>query len=189
MPVYFALFDTAIGHCGLAWDARCIIGVQLPEATVRQTRGRMLQRFPGAQEAQPAGEAQRAMDGIIALLRGEQSDLSAVVLDMDAIPPFHRRVYSAARKIPRGTTMTYGALAERIGAPGAARVIGQALARNPFAIIVPCHRVVASGGRSGGFSASGGVTTKLRLLAIEGVQGQSAAKPIDAAGIAAMPRR
>jgi O-6-methylguanine DNA methyltransferase len=189
MPVYFALFDTAIGCCGLAWDARGIIGVQLPEATVRKTHSRLRQRFPGAQEAQPVGEAQRAIDGIIALLRGEQSDLSAVALDMDAIPPFHRRVYNAARKIPRGTTLTYGDLAERIGASGAARATGQALARNPFAIIVPCHRVVSSGGRTGGFSASGGVTTKLRLLVIEGVQGQSAAPLFDAAVMAATPRR
>jgi methylated-DNA-[protein]-cysteine S-methyltransferase len=86
---------------------------------------------------------------------------------MDLVPRFHRRVYEAARSIPRGVTMTYGALAARTGAAGSARAVGQALARNPFAIIVPCHRVVAVGGRIGGFSANGGVLTKSRLVAIE----------------------
>jgi methylated-DNA-[protein]-cysteine S-methyltransferase len=168
MQVYFALFDTAIGRCGLAWGARGIMGLQLPEANARKTRARLLQRFPEAREAEPAAEAKRAVDGIVALLRGGESDLSAVPLDMNSVPPFHRHVYDAARKIPQGTTMTYGALAEQIGAQGAARAVGQALARNPFALIVPCHRVVASNGRMGGFSADGGITTKLRLLAIEG---------------------
>ncbi|MGB6177418.1 MAG: MGMT family protein [Methylocella sp.] len=101
-------------------------------------------------------------------MRGERGDLSSVLLDMDLVPPFHRRVYEAARGIPQGVTMTYGALAARIGAAGSARAVGQALARNPFAIIVPCHRVVAAGGRTGGFSANGGVMTKSRLLAIDG---------------------
>jgi methylated-DNA-[protein]-cysteine S-methyltransferase len=101
-------------------------------------------------------------------LRGEPGDLSSIPLDMDLVPAFHRRVYEAARSIPRGATMTYGALAAQAGAAGSARAVGQALARNPFAIIVPCHRVVAVSGRIGGFSANGGTTTKLRLLAIEG---------------------
>jgi methylated-DNA-[protein]-cysteine S-methyltransferase len=169
MQVYFALFDTEIGRCGLAWGARGIMGVQLPEANAGKTRARLLQRFPQAQEAEPAAEEKRAVDGIAALLRGEPADLSGIPLDTDSVPPFHRRVYDAARKLAHGTTTTYGTLAERIGAHGAARAVGQALARNPFAIIVPCHRVVASDGRTGGFSANGGVTTKLRLLAIEGV--------------------
>ncbi|MGH6794019.1 MAG: methylated-DNA--[protein]-cysteine S-methyltransferase, partial [Methylocella sp.] len=95
-------------------------------------------------------------------------ELSSVLLDMDLVPPFHRRVYEAARSIPRGGTMTYGALAARAGDAGSARAVGQALARNPFAIVVPCHRVVAAGGKIGGFSASGGIATKCRLLAIEG---------------------
>ncbi|MGH6812984.1 MAG: methylated-DNA--[protein]-cysteine S-methyltransferase [Methylocella sp.] len=168
MTVFFALFDTAIGRCAIAWGARGIACVQLPEANERTTRARVLQRFPRARVAAPPSEVERVRDSIVAYLRGEPGDLSSVLLDMDLVPPFHRRVYAAARGIPRGATMTYGALAARAGAAGWARAVGQALARNPFAIIVPCHRVVAAGGRIGGFSATGGVLTKSRLLAIEG---------------------
>jgi methylated-DNA-[protein]-cysteine S-methyltransferase len=172
MTVSFTLFDTAIGRCAIAWGAHGVAGVQLPEANESKTRARVLKRFPRAKEAAPPSEVARAGDSIIALLRGEPGDLSSVLLDMDLVPRFHRRVYEAARSIPRGVTMTYGALAARIGAAGSARAVGQALARNPFAIIVPCHRVVAAGGRIGGFSANGGIATKSRLLAIEGrVQG------------------
>jgi len=168
MTVFFTLFDTAIGRCAIGWGPRGVADVQLPESNELTTRARVLQRFPIAREAAPPPAVARARDRIIALLRGEPGDLSAILLDMDSVPPFHRRVYEAARCIPWGATMTYGALAARIGAAGSARAVGQALARNPFAIIVPCHRVVAAGGRIGGFSANGGTTTKLRLLAIEG---------------------
>jgi len=166
----FALFDTVIGRCGIAWGGRGVVGVQLPEATELGTRARVLRRFPEAREAPPPPDVQRALDGIGALLRGEARDLSAVALDMGHVPPFHRRVYEIARTIPPGTTLSYGDLALRLGAPGTARAVGQALGRNPFAIIVPCHRVLAAGGRVGGFSANGGATTKLRLLALEGAQ-------------------
>ena len=110
---------------------------------------------------------QRALDGIVGLLRGEASDLSTVALDMTRVPEFHRRVYEVARAIAPGTTLSYGDIAARLGAPGEARAVGHALGRNPFAIVVPCHRVVAAGGKVGGFSANGGVATKLRLLSIE----------------------
>jgi methylated-DNA-[protein]-cysteine S-methyltransferase len=130
----------------------------------------------------------RARDLVVAFLRGEPSDLSSVLLDMDPVPPFHRRVYEATRSIPCGATMTYGALAAQAGVAGAARAVGQALARNPFAIIVPCHRVLAAGGRVGGFSANGGATTKLRLLAIEG-QAKGAPEIFDGRSIAARPHR
>jgi methylated-DNA-[protein]-cysteine S-methyltransferase len=164
----FALFDTAVGPCGIAWGERGIIGVQLPEADEPETRARMARRFPGAREGTPPPLVRRAIDGIGALLRGEGSDLSEVALDMDGVPPFHRRVYEAARSIGPGATLSYGEVAARIGVPGAARAVGQALGRNPFAIVVPCHRVLAAGGKAGGFSAKGGVTTKMRLLSIEG---------------------
>jgi O-6-methylguanine DNA methyltransferase len=166
----FALFDTAIGRCGVAWGERGVAGVQLPEAGERETRARMLQRFPAAGEAAPPPEVQRVIDRIVALLRGEPSDLSAIALDMEQVPAFHRRVYEAARAIPPGMTLSYGDIAARAGAPGAARAVGQALGRNPFPIIVPCHRVLAAGGKIGGFSAEGGVATKRRMLAIEGAQ-------------------
>ena len=163
----FALFDTAIGRCGIAWGERGVAGTQLPEAGEEETRVRMLHRFPAAGEATPPPEVQDAIEDIVALLRGEASDLSTVALDMDGVPEFHRRVYDAARTIPPGETLSYGDIARRVGAPGAARAVGQALGRNPFPIVVPCHRVLAAGGKIGGFSAQGGVATKRRMLAIE----------------------
>jgi methylated-DNA-[protein]-cysteine S-methyltransferase len=170
MAHVFTLFDTVIGRCGIAWSERGLAGVQLPEACEPETRARVLQRFPGAREAPPPPVVQCALDGIVALLRGEARDLSTVALDMDGVPPFHRRVYEVARTIPPGATLSYGDIAARLGARGSARAVGQALGRNPFAIIVPCHRVLAAGGKAGGFSAHGGITTKLRLLAIESAQ-------------------
>jgi methylated-DNA-[protein]-cysteine S-methyltransferase len=148
-------FETAVGRCHVAWSEHGIVAVRLP--------GRGL-RLP---EAAPPPEVHAAMLRIAALLRGEPSDLSAIVLDLDGVPAFHRRVYEAARAIPPGETLTYGELAARIGAPREAREVGRALARNPCPLVVPCHRVVAAGGRLGGFSAPGGVGTKRRLLAIE----------------------
>ncbi len=164
----FTLFDTAIGRCGIAWGERGVVGVQLPEAGDAETRARMLHRFPAAGEASPPPDVQRALEGIVALLQGEASDLSQIALDMEGVPPFHRRVYEVARTIPPGRTLSYGDIAARLDARGAARAVGQALGRNPFAIVVPCHRVLAAGGKPGGFSANGGVSTKLKMLAIEG---------------------
>jgi methylated-DNA-[protein]-cysteine S-methyltransferase len=116
---------------------------------------------------------QNAIDGIVALLRGEQRDLTAIPLNMEDVPTFHRRVYEVARTIPPGATLSYGEIAARLNEPGAARAVGQALGRNPFAILVPCHRVLAADGRIGGFSANGGIATKLRILSIEGAQASS----------------
>ena len=166
----FVLFDTAIGRCGIAWGERGVAGVQLPEAGEAETRARMLHRFPAAGEVAPPPEVRQAIERVTALLRGEASDLSTVTLDMGGVPEFHRRVYAAARTIPPGETLSYGDIAKRVGAPGAARAVGQALGRNPFPIVVPCHRVLAAGGKIGGFSAQGGVATKRRMLAIEGAR-------------------
>ncbi|HJV62697.1 MAG TPA: methylated-DNA--[protein]-cysteine S-methyltransferase [Albitalea sp.] len=163
----FALFDTALGPCGVAWGARGIVAMQLPEAQAGHLRTRLRQAHPGATETTPPPDVQRAMERVAALLRGEAVDLSDVPLDMEGIPEFNRRVYALTQRIPPGQTLTYGEVAERLGEPGSARAVGQALGRNPFAPIVPCHRVLAAGGRPGGFSARGGVETKLRLLAIE----------------------
>jgi methylated-DNA-[protein]-cysteine S-methyltransferase len=164
----FALFDTPVGACGIAWSTRGIAGTQLPEANEAATRARMRGRFPGAPETSPPPAVIPVIDAVTALLRGERVDLSTVPLDMDGVPPFHRRVYEIARSVPPGATLTYGAIATRLGEPGAARAVGQALGQNPFGIIVPCHRVLAAGGRMGGFSANGGTVTKHRLLVIEG---------------------
>ena len=168
MPVLLTHFDTAIGGCAIAWDTRGIVSVRLPETTQAETLARLLQRFPEAREAPPPPEVLRARDGITKLLRGEPADLGYIQLDMDFVPPFHRRAYEATRGIPFGATATYGGLAILAGAPGSARAVGQALKRNPFALAVPCHRVLAAGGKTGGFSAHGGTGLKLKLLAIEG---------------------
>jgi methylated-DNA-[protein]-cysteine S-methyltransferase len=174
----FTLFDTEIGQCGIAWGEHGVVGVQLPEAGESDTRARMLHRFPAAGESAPPPDVRRAIDRIIGLLGGQASDLSKVVLDMNGVPPFHRRVYEVALTIPTGKTLSYGDIAARLGARGAARAVGQALGRNPFPIVVPCHRVVAAGGKIGGFSAHGGTATKLRMLAIEGVRVNGAKMPI-----------
>jgi O-6-methylguanine DNA methyltransferase len=170
----FALFDTVIGRCAIAWSGHGVVGVQFPEASDSVIRDRMLQRFPDAQETQPPAGTQRVIDGIVALLDGKAGDLSDVALDLQRVSPFHRRVYQAVRTIPPGTTLSYGEIAARLGSPRSARAVGQALGRNPFPIIVPCHRVVAANGKIGGFSATGGITVKRRLLAIEeGREGES----------------
>ena len=166
----FALFDTTIGHCGIAWSDRGVVGFQLPEAREADTRSRLRRRFACAQEMPPPPEIGQTIAGVVALLRGEPVDLSGVPLDMDGVPLFHRRVYEVAQGIGPGRSLTYGEIAARIGEPGSARAVGQALGRNPFAVIVPCHRVLAAGGGLGGFSAPGGVETKLKLLAIEGAR-------------------
>jgi methylated-DNA-[protein]-cysteine S-methyltransferase len=167
----FALFDTAIGRCAIAWGGHGIIGVQLPEAREAATRARMKRRFPGASEQSTPPHVGHAIAAIVALLRGEARDLTGLTLDMEGVPEFNRRVYEVARQIPPGRTLTYGAIAARLGDPGLARAVGHALGRNPFPIVVPCHRVLAAGGKLGGFSADGGVSTKRRMLAIEGAPG------------------
>ena len=167
----YALFDTSIGRCGIAWSERGIAALQLPEQRESETRARLAHRFPGAHETAPLPTTvQRAVERITALLDGDAADdLGSIALDFDGVPPFHRRVYEVVRTIPPGASLSYGEVAALMGSPGAARAVGQALGRNPFAVVVPCHRVLAAGGRLGGFSARGGVGTKLRMLAIEGV--------------------
>ncbi len=160
-------FDTAIGRCGLAWGEHGVIGIRLPEIREAETRARLLKRCPDAQEGTPPAAVQQALEQIAALLRGESGDLSAISLDMEKVPPFHRRVYETTRGIPAGATLSYGEIAAKLGMPGSARAVGQALGRNPFAIVVPCHRVLAADGKVGGFSAGGGIATKFRLLSIE----------------------
>jgi methylated-DNA-[protein]-cysteine S-methyltransferase len=167
----FALFQTAIGTCGIAWAPLGVVGVQLPEPSELKMRALLRRRFPDSVETQPPLPplVQSAVEAIVALLDGAASDLSFVALDMHGVPEFDQRVYAVARTIPPGSTLSYGEIAARLGEPAwpAARDVGQALAHNPFPIIVPCHRVLAAGGKLGGFSARGGLETKRRLLAIE----------------------
>jgi methylated-DNA-[protein]-cysteine S-methyltransferase len=163
----FALFDTAVGRCGIGWTASAIAAVQLPEQTDDRTRARLRRQLPGADESAPTPLARAAIERITALLAGGHAELRDIPLDMSGVPPFDQQVYRAAQTVPPGSTITYGAIATMIGSPGSAREVGRALGRNPFSIVVPCHRVVAAGGRTGGFSATGGVRTKLALLATE----------------------
>jgi methylated-DNA-[protein]-cysteine S-methyltransferase len=165
--VLFWLFDTTIGRCAIAWTVRGIVGVLLPERDDGALRARLLRRHRGARESAPPEHVERAIASIVALVAGEPRDLCDVVLDFAGVPEFNRRVYAVARTIKPGTTLTYGAIAAQLGEPDA-RGVGEALGQNPCPIIVPCHRVVAAGGKTGGFSAPGGAATKRRLLAIEG---------------------
>jgi methylated-DNA-[protein]-cysteine S-methyltransferase len=166
----YCLFDTAIGACGIAWTLDALAAVQLPETTRDGTARRLLRYTGEAGEIAPPPFVHAAISRIQALLAGARDDLADVPLDLTGVPEFQRRVYEITRAIPPGEVLTYGEVARRIGDPGAARAVGQALGHNPFAPVVPCHRVLAAGHRSGGFSAEGGAQTKLRMLEIEGAR-------------------
>jgi methylated-DNA-[protein]-cysteine S-methyltransferase len=167
---HFTLFDTAIGVCAIAWGPRGINSVQLPMGSEDKTRARIRQRHGEIPEAQPPVAVRRVIDRIVDLLAGKPDDLQDIALDLDGVPAFHRGVYAIARSIPPGETMTYGDIAKRLGGVELAREVGQALGRNPCPIVVPCHRVLAAGNKPGGFSANGGVVTKLKMLEIEGAR-------------------
>jgi len=169
----FALFESRYGQCGIAWGARGITGVQLPEADSAATRARMRKRFPLLRECTPPPDVRAAMARITHLLHGGIDDLGDVDLDWHGVSEFHRRVYELARRIPPGETRTYGDVAAELGDKGLARAVGQALGLNPFAPVVPCHRVLAAGGKPGGFSAHGGAQVKLRMLAVEDAEAQA----------------
>jgi methylated-DNA-[protein]-cysteine S-methyltransferase len=165
---HFTLFDTAIGICGIEWGPRGINGLQLPMGSAEKTLARIRQRHGDVAQAEPTAEVQRAIDRIVELLAGKPDDLLDISLDLDGVPEFNRGVYDIARTIPPGKTMTYGDIARKLGGVELSRDVGQALGRNPCPIVVPCHRVLAAGNKPGGFSARGGVDTKLKMLAIEG---------------------
>jgi methylated-DNA-[protein]-cysteine S-methyltransferase len=168
----FTLFETPIGLCGLAWGEQGLIGAQLPEAAPGAAWDRLRRRYPDAVEASPPPPSiQRTVERINDLLAGGRDDLVDVELDYSIVSPFNRRVYEIARAIAPGQTLTYGQIAKAISTtgddPGAARAVGKALGENPWPIVVPCHRVLGADGKSGGFSAPGGVETKARMLTIE----------------------
>ncbi len=167
----YLLFDTAVGLCGLAWNAnRVIRAAQLPEFSAETTRARLCRKQPDAVESMEPPETIRvAVARIRGVLSGVRDDLRDLPVDLDGVPPFHQAVYAIARAIPVGQTLTYGELAAQLNDPGAARAVGQALGSNPIPIIIPCHRILAAAG-TGGFSAHGGVETKRRLLEIEGAR-------------------
>jgi methylated-DNA-[protein]-cysteine S-methyltransferase len=169
MTPNYALFETRIGLCGIAWNDAGIFCTQLPEGDEVSSRARFRKRVPGAREASPPANVQALIARIVALLDGAKGDdFTDVALDMERLPDFNRAVYAIARKIPPGETITYGDIAKQLGGVQLSRDVGQAMGKNPFPIIVPCHRVLAAGAKPGGFSARGGTTTKLKMLAIEG---------------------
>jgi methylated-DNA-[protein]-cysteine S-methyltransferase len=168
MDISYVVFPTALGHAAIAWGERGITRSFLPVDSEPAALSAVRRRLPEAHKAEPPPAVQSAIDGVHALLAGEPRDLSDIALDLSGTDDFHRRVYAIARAIPPGATLTYGEVAARLGDPAAARLVGQAMGANPFPPIVPCHRVVAAGGKLGGFSAPGSVMTKRRLLGIEG---------------------
>jgi methylated-DNA-[protein]-cysteine S-methyltransferase len=184
----YSIFDTTVGQCGIAWGDSGILGVQLAEAREIDTRRRMLRQYPDARELRPPLNAETAIDGIAALLRGQRCDFSDVTLDMHGVAPFNRRVYEFARTIPRGETMTFTEVAKWLGASGAAHAVGQAIGRNPFTILVPCHRVLATDGAAEGFGMNGGTVSKRRLLSLEGALAKSGPTLFDALLRVAPPR-
>jgi methylated-DNA-[protein]-cysteine S-methyltransferase len=184
----YTIFDTAIGRCGIAWGHLGIVGVQLPEAREIETRGRLLRQYPDARELRPPLNVEMAIEGVVASLRGREADLSDVTLDTSGIPAFNVRVYQFTRTIPRGETRTYGEVAAKLGASGAAHSVAQAISRNPFIIIVPCHRVLEAGSYADKISPNGGAISKRRLLSIEGAVGMSAKTLFDVLLPVAPPR-
>ena len=166
-PDAFTLFDTAIGRCGIAWTERGVCAVQIPEGDDATTRRRLLRQWDATTEEDPPPGVAATVERIVALLAGDNVDFADCALDLRGTSEFERAVYRAALEIPAGQTLTYGEMAAKLGDRGAARAVGRALGDNPVPIIVPCHRIVAANGKTGGFSAPGGAVTKQRMLAIE----------------------
>jgi len=164
----YRLFETPLGLCGIAWTEHGVARLQLPEADRGATERRI------RKTASPGGSAPSDIEQVIAdvhwYLSGRSTDFAAVALDLAKVGAFEQKVYAVVRSVRWGETTSYGEIAREIGVPHAARAVGQALARNPIPIIIPCHRILAKGHRIGGFSAYGGRLTKERLLALEGVQ-------------------
>jgi len=164
----YTIFDTAIGRCGIIWSSTGVIAVQLPEAREIDTRRRIFAVHPEAREQRPSKTAELAIECIATLLQGRDPDFSDVSLDAGGVPAFNRRVYEYTCTIPRGETRSYHEIAKALGASGAAHSVAQAIAKNPYMIIVPCHRVLEAGGYADRISPYGGVISKRRLLALEG---------------------
>lgn len=164
----YTIFDTAIGRCGIIWSSTGVVAVQLPEAREIDTRRRIFQVDPEAREQAAPLNTELAIEGIVTLLQGSDPDFSDVSLDAGGVPAFNRRVYEYACAIPRGETRTYHEIAKALGASGAVHSVAQAISRNPYMIIVPCHRVLEAGGYADRISPYGGVISKRRLLALEG---------------------
>ena len=163
----FSIFETTLGWCGLIEDEGRIRGCLLPEPSPAAIRTRVRRLYREAREAEPTPDLARAIARITDLIDGANDDLRDLELDLSAVSAFEQRVYALARDIRPGQTSTYVDIARALGDLNESRAVGVALGRNPFAPIVPCHRVVAAGQKLGGFSATGGRALKLKLLANE----------------------
>jgi len=187
-PVHFALFPTALGDCGIAWRGDTVVATRLPEERPADAAGRLVART-GAAQGEPPHAIRCAIASITALLEEERTDLAFIACDFSGIDPFADEVCAATRAIPAGQMRTYGDFASQVGDKQLARKVGQALGRNPFPIIVPCHRDIGANGRLTGFSPNGGVETKLRMLAIEGARMGEAPGLFDDLPVTVKPRR
>lgn len=165
----YSLFDTPLGRAAVAWSERGIFALELPSEDVDDTTWRLRAKTPEAYREEPPSWVREVTRKVEEHLAGKPQDFSTIPLDLDRKTPFYRAVYDAARAIPPGKTKTYGEIAAGLGKPNSARAVGQALAKNPILLLVPCHRVLGSTGAATGFSAPGGVETKKRLLSLEGV--------------------
>jgi methylated-DNA-[protein]-cysteine S-methyltransferase len=167
---HYLIFETAGGFCGIAWNNVGITRFQLPTKSAEAAERTLLRRLPGAERGAPTPEVVEAVAAVKRYFEGEETDFSGFKLDLGGQDPFFEQIYAAARRVGWGRTTTYGTLAKELGAgPEAARDVGQAMAKNPVALIIPCHRVLAAGGKVGGFSAPGGSAAKIRMLALEGI--------------------
>lgn len=167
----YHLFETAHGPVTIGWNARGVTGFRLPGSSSEEARRSLLRRLPDAVEAAPPAHIRALVQAIRRYFDGERIDFADVPLDLGRQEPLFERIYDMVRRLGWGETTTYGAIARALGeGPEVARDVGQAMARNPIPLIVPCHRVLAAGGRIGGFSAPGGSNAKARMLALEGVQ-------------------
>ncbi|EJT03087.1 methylated-DNA--[protein]-cysteine S-methyltransferase [Rhizobium sp. CCGE 510] len=167
---HYLIFETAGGFCGIAWSDAGIARFQLPTKTAEATERLLLRRLPEAEPGAPTPDVLETVAAVKRYFQGEETDFSGVELDLAGQDAFFNDIYAAARRVGWGHTTTYGALAKELGAgPEVARDVGQAMAKNPVALIIPCHRVLAAGGKIGGFSAPGGSSSKARMLELEGV--------------------
>jgi methylated-DNA-[protein]-cysteine S-methyltransferase len=167
----YCIFETAAGFCAIAWSEKGVVRFQLPVKSPEGAERLLKRRAQETTRGEPRAEIAAAIAAAKRYFTGRETEFSGVRLDLDDMEPLFRQIYEAARRIRWGRTTTYGALAKDIGAgPEAARDVGAAMAQNPVPLIVPCHRVLAAGGKVGGFSAPGGAATKIRMLELEGVR-------------------
>jgi methylated-DNA-[protein]-cysteine S-methyltransferase len=168
---HYHVFETAMGFCAIAWSDAGVARFQLPTNTAEAAERLMRRRAFGAEPGAPQEGVADVIEAAKRYFDGEETDFSQVQLDLAGQDAFFAQIYDALRQVGWGRTTTYGALAKEVGAGReAARDVGEAMARNPTPLIIPCHRVLAAGGKIGGFSAPGGSKTKARMLELEGVR-------------------